>query len=644
MAANNKQLFRQHFLKRAEELPQQLVPPLYRHLLLQCTVIDSSDPFLDRWLSLATGTLRPGFERYHDIFAHATMEELLREAIGQFVAACWSDTVEISRQAVDALPSLYLTESDTVRANANLLHEGHFVAQANAFSTQRSLLQFKHRFGSLGCKTTSLFPLPSLPLYSSPNLSPALEPHTAQAQRNVFVSRPILSVSRRTRNRSACSLASWLADALVCGRKKTVGNFGIASAAWSDRIVVRINRKLCQLIAVAAASCPIVIDATSQTMSAGFSADAGPCTVFPAMMCRRRHPNCYALLNWRDCIFGEDSLQERYVKEADSRLICPIQNGIVTDWNGMERMWHHVFYEKLRVAPENHPIIVTESVMNPKANREMLAQIMFEIFNVPALFICSHQIMCMLASHCPTGVLVQSDLCDTSIFPIVDGHVLPHAVSRACCHCGNDLTSHMISLMQRRGVAFETNPAVNETELRWAEFTSRNRVRSLLEALCYVAEDYDLEVQTVDEEVYEPSVLAVPGQAAAICIGSERLACPEILFRPLHPGVASLHGATDAAIKACDASVQHRMRGNVLLQGITFALPGMAARMEKEMRALAPSAHVSVSLATAHSAWIAGARVASSSSFLDQCMSYGLYCDCGPTAVHSKFPAFAAPM
>ncbi len=243
-----------------------------------------------------------------------------------------------------------------------------------------------------------------------------------------------------------------------------------------------------------------------------------------------------------------------------------------------------------------------------------------------------------------TGVLVQSDLCDTSIFPIVDGHVLPHAASRAGCHCGNDLTSHMISLLQRRGVTFKTNPAANETEIRWAEFAFHSRVLSLVEALCYVAEDYDLEVQTVDEVAYEPTVLASPGQAAVICIGSERLACPEILFRPLHPGIASLHGATDAAIKTCDPGVQHCMRGNVLLQGSTFALPGMLVRMEKEMRALAPSAHVSVSLAAAHIAWMAGARVASSSSFLDKCMSYGLYCECGPTAVHSKFPAYAAPL
>jgi len=48
---------------------------------------------------------------------------------------------------------------------------------------------------------------------------------------------------------------------------------------------------------------------------------------------------------------------------------------------------------------------------------------------------------------------------------------------------------------------------------------------------------------------------------------SERLACPEIMFRPLQPGVVGLHTATDAAIKACDVSMQQRMYGNIVFIG-----------------------------------------------------------------------------
>jgi len=163
-------------------------------------------------------------------------------------------------------------------------------------------------------------------------------------------------------------------------------------------------------------------------------------------------------MNWRECIFGDEALEEKYGREVGYRygtkFVSPVENGIVADWFNMEKMWQHVFYAKLAAEPENHPVLVTEAVMNPKAGREMLLQVMFETFNVPAVCVCSTPLLCLQASRRSTGVVVMCDSSESSIYPIVAGHVVPHAASRACFHSGNDMTNHMITLLQRRGVAF----------------------------------------------------------------------------------------------------------------------------------------------------------------------------------------------
>jgi len=80
----------------------------------------------------------------------------------------------------------------------------------------------------------------------------------------------------------------------------------------------------------------------------------------------------------------------------------PIEHGIVTDWNDMERIWQYIYgSDQLQTFSEEHPVLLTEAPLNPRRNREKAAEIFFETFNVPAFYV---SIQAVLSLYITTNV------------------------------------------------------------------------------------------------------------------------------------------------------------------------------------------------------------------------------------------------
>lgn len=238
------------------------------------------------------------------------------------------------------------------------------------------------------------------------------------------------------------------------------------------------------------------------------------------------------------------------------KIRYPMEHGVVTDWADMERIWSYVYTEELKALSEEHPVLLTEAPLNPRANREMAAQIFFETFNVPAMYTSIQAILSLYASGRTTGVVLDSGDGVTHAVPVYEGFAMRHAIQRVDV-AGRDVTNHLQSLLRRAGYYLHTS-------------AEREIVRGIKEQCCYLAPSAAKEAESA-----RPAEFTLP-DGNVVKLGAERARAPEVLFEPALLGLedAGAHQLLADAIGRADLDLRRSLYGNIVLSGGTTLLRG----------------------------------------------------------------------
>ena len=362
----------------------------------------------------------------------------------------------------------------------------------------------------------------------------------------------------------------------------------------------------------------IIIDNGTAYCKVGIGGEEGPREVFPT---------CVGYPKYSTGMVGGDKKFFVGIDAEDKsgvlNLKYPIEKGVVNNWDDMEKIWEHVFTNELRVKPEEHNVLLTEAPLNLKENREKMAQIMFEEFNVPGLYIAIQAVLSLYSAGKFTGIAVDSGDGVTHFVPVFDGSSLPHAIVRLDL-AGRDLTEYMMILLKETGIQFSST-------------TEKVIVKDIKEKSCYVALDFEEELKS-----FEPFDYELP-DGNHVNVKDQRIRCPEALFKPSMVGKEG-NGIGEAcyeSIQKCNIDVRKDLYNSVVLSGGTSMIKGLPERLTKEIKTLAPESmkeEVKV-IAYPHrkfAAWIGGSILSSISTFESMWITKDEYEESGADIVHKK--------
>ncbi|KAK7839889.1 actin-related protein 4 [Quercus suber] len=409
----------------------------------------------------------------------------------------------------------------------------------------------------------------------------------------------------------------------------------------------------------------IVIDLGSHTCKAGYAGEDAPKAVFPSVVgaidqmdvdeTAITEKNSGSAVDSKNIVKTLDSdkakgkrklfvgSQSLGFRRDHMDVLSPLKDGVIADWEIADCIWDHAFRECLLVDPKEHPMLLAEPSSNtqqqrerecllvdpkehpmllaePSSNtqqqRERTAELMFEKYKVPALFLAKNAVLTSFASGRATALVVDSGGGSTTVAPVHDGYVLQKAVASSPIG-GEFLTDCLLKSLESKGMMIKPRYAFKRKETRPGEyqtvdldFPNTTESYKLYSQRVIASDIKECVCRAPDTPYDESSYSNIPmtpyelPDGQTIEIGADRFKIPDVLFNPslaqtipgmenfaeIAPSVRGLPQMVIESINKCDVDIRRELFSSILLAGGTASMQQLKERLEKDLLEESPQA------------------------------------------------------
>lgn len=298
----------------------------------------------------------------------------------------------------------------------------------------------------------------------------------------------------------------------------------------------------------------VIIDNGGGFCKAGYSGHAVPRVLMPTVVSETATEE--DILDEKNVQFGQEALDNK----KESNPIRPIKKGIIEDWDKMVLFWDNLFKNKLKVDPKDVCVFMTEKMLTPKKNREKIAEILFEHFNVPSIYITNSATMTIYAAIKFRGILVDSGYDSTQIIPIRNGYPFASTIKTLNVG-GKDVSEYLAYLLEKKG--YKDIPD--------------NDIEKIKEKFCYVT--LPPEIKEKPEEIY------VLPDKSEIKLKEERYRAPSLLFSPglFEKDFGGIDRKVCEALYAADHFTKTKFNGDVIISGGNTLFDGFSEEFAESL-------------------------------------------------------------